>query len=137
MLGFISGVWFSLMYFLYMVWGMDQSSLSSACRHLIVPASFVGKEFPLSLPSCPFVWVYFHSTDLFIFISEPRCLRYCSQSVLVQVLSVLQCGCCSGVASYFFISSACPFQFFSQLVSFFIKTPKDLWMILYWIYRSI
>lgn len=53
------------------------------------------KRIALSLPSCPFVWVYFHSTDLFIFISEPRCLGYCSQSVLVQVLSVLQCGCCS------------------------------------------
>lgn len=92
------------------------------------------KRIVLSLPSCPFVWVYFYSTDLFIFISEPCCLGYCRQSVSVQVLSMLLLF--FRVASYY-VSSACPFEFYSQLVSFFIKTPKDLWMILYWIYKSI
>ena len=93
------------------------------------------KRIVLSLPSCPFAWVYFYSIDLFIFISESHCLGYYSQSVSGQVLSILQC-CCSWVPSCY-VSSACPFRFYSQLVSFFIKTLKELWMILYWIYRSI
>ena len=94
------------------------------------------KRIVLSLPSCPFVWVYFYSFDLFIL--------YQSHAVLVTVVSqsrldIVTCPMLLlffRVASYY-VSSACPFEFYSQLVSFFIKTPKDLWMILYWIYKSI
>ena len=105
---------------------MDQSSFfSSACRHLMVPASFVEKELSFL---CPVVHLYGC-------ISIPLiCLfLYQSHAVLVTVVSqsrldIVTCPMLLlffRVASYY-VSSACPFEFYSQLVSFFIKTPKDL-----------
>ena len=138
MLGFIS--WRMIQFNVFFVHAVRYGSefVFFFCRQTPNCSSIIcWKRIVLSLPSCPFAWMYFYSIDLFIFISE----SHCSQCVTVVSQSGVRCCQSSNVAVLEFPAVMYLLHvhsnFIFSLSVFFIKTLKELWMILYWIYRSI